>query len=405
MPDRRARPYLLDLTRLMSRVGRGPRTGIDRVEAAYLAHLLSRDGVLFGLVRTSLGFILLDRNGVAALRARLEGRLPWGRAGMLARVTAGSDRARQRAESDLRRLAAGRATRGGLARLLRQHLPEEFVWLNVGHSNLGEPVFQAVHQAGGMAHVLVHDMIPLDHPGFQRPGTVEKFERRMQAVCAHADRVIYNSGVSRDDAERYFNGWGRVPAAVVAHLGVDDVRPDRTGLPEWLKPDQPYFTITGTIEPRKNHALLLDVWQALAAQKADPMPQLLVIGARGWNNRAVFDRLDARPPGVIELPGLSDGAMAALVAGARAALFPSLAEGFGLPPCEAHALGTPVVANDLPVLREVLGNIPIYASVTDMYSWLKTITVLADGKETRQSEQAGALPTWLEHFNLVLKVS
>ena len=56
---------LLDLTRLVSRLGRGPMTGIDRVECAYLTHLASRETLLFGLVRSAAGWLLLDQSGCA----------------------------------------------------------------------------------------------------------------------------------------------------------------------------------------------------------------------------------------------------------------------------------------------------------------------------------------------------
>ncbi len=401
-----AQARLLDLTRLVSRVGHGPMTGIDRVEAAYLAKVLSLPDPLFGLVRSALGYVLLDRAGVEAVEARLNGRKAWGKADLLSRLTHRQAPLRRRAESDLRRLAIARSGRKGLAGMLAQHLPKGTVWLNVGHTNLTQEVFDAVHGAGGRAHVLIHDMIPLDYPQYQRSGTVETFERRMRAVSANADLVIYNSAASQSDAKRYFSEWGRVPEGLVAHLGVEVATPDPSVLPAGLKRSAPYFVTIGTIEPRKNHALLLDIWQELAA--VDTPPTLYIIGKRGWNNDVVFRRLDARPPGVVELGGLPDGAMAALLQGARALLFPSFAEGFGLPPCEAHALGVPVIASDLPVLREVLGNIPIYASPVDMYSWRKTIQALTAQKEARQSagsetQSPPALATWDDHFNLVLR--
>ncbi len=395
---------LLDLTRLVSRVGHGAMTGIDRVEAAYLRRLLAGSDPLFGLVRTALGFVLLDRAGVAALQARLSGQAEWGAPDLLSRLTHRNAPLRRRAESDLRRLALARAGQKGLGPVLLRHLPQGAVWLNVGHSNLAPEVFDAVHGAGGRAQVLVHDMIPLIHPEYQRPGTVELFERRMRAVSHGADLVIYNSAASQRDAERYFGEWGRLPAGIVAHLGVDIPTPDKGALPTGLSLTPPYFVALGTIEPRKNHALLLDVWAELARE--GPPPPLFILGNRGWNNDAVFARLDARPPGVVELNNLQDGAMAALLQNARALLFPSHAEGFGLPPCEAHALGTRVVASDLPVIREVLGNIPIYASPVDMYSWRKTIQALTAETEARQSSRPAAeptLPTWDDHFNQVLR--
>ena len=76
------------------------------------------------------------------------------------------------------------------------------------------------------------------------------------------------------------------------------------------------------------------------------VPRLILAGSRGWANAEVFRRLDSLPfvgQTVLECPGLTDGAIAALMAGATALLFPSHAEGFGLPPVEAAAAGLPVI--------------------------------------------------------------
>ncbi|MDT9702392.1 glycosyltransferase, partial [Streptomyces sp. P17] len=89
---------------------------------------------------------------------------------------------------------------------------------------------------------------------------------------------------------------------------------------------RPRFVTLGTIEPRKNHALLLDVWDSLPP----PRPQLVVIGRRGWADQALFARIAATPD-VAEFNTLDDGQVAAVLTGAQALLMPSFAEGFGLP--------------------------------------------------------------------------
>ncbi|KMW58780.1 Glycosyl transferase, group 1 [Candidatus Rhodobacter oscarellae] len=392
----------LDITRLISRVGRGVLTGVDRVELAYLRFFVAHGAPIFGLARTSLGYVLLDRDGLEAVLHRIEGRAAWGAADWLGRLRR-LPAAKARAEADLRRLAADRCRRARLGDMLARAVPPGTRYLNVGHSNLSDRSLSGWNRVeNAQVSVLVHDMIPLDFPEYQRAGTVARFEQRMRAVAAHADRVICISADTERRVRHWFGQWGREVPTHVAHIGVEIPEPGEMPALEGL--NRPYFVTIGTIEPRKNHALLLDIWQDLGAQA----PALVVAGPRGWENAEVFRRLDANPANVIEANGLDDGALAALIQNAAGLLFPTLAEGFGLPPAEALGLGTPVICSDLPVLREILGDMPIYANTNNMYLWKQSILQLLgqdDRADTSKRSKPQALPTWDAHFNRVLKVS
>ncbi len=372
-------------------------TGVDRVEFAYLEALLARAAPVFGLVRTSLGFALLDRDGCAALRDRIAGNT-WGAADRLSRISRGIDPVRARAEADVRRLCRDRCLPIRLSRMLRRHLPRGIHYLNTGHSNLTDRVLTAVrlipHARVG---VLVHDTIPLDHPDFQRRETVRSFANFLRRVARFADLVICNSAQTEADLARHAPGLrGKT---VVAHLGVDLPVPGTPPRGPWE--GAPFFVTLGTIEPRKNHALLLYLWPEI------PEAHLLICGSRGWQNREVFDRLDAAPERVHELPGLDDGAVFGLLAGSAGLLFPSHAEGFGLPPVEAASLGVPVLCNDLPIYREVLGDIPVYVNVSERYLWRDKISQLAEDhragrRPAKDSTNTLTPPDWEAHFKTVL---
>lgn len=392
-------PRLIDLTRLVSRSGR-ILTGVDRVELAYADALSNGEAPVWALVRTSLGFLLLDKPGVGALIDATRTSV-WGKPDLLSRMSRKLDRKRQVGQSFARANAVARCLPSGLERLLSRHLPHGTRYFNVGHSNIDEAVFTALRGIqSSKVIVMIHDTIPLDFPDLQRQGTPEAFGHKLGIVGRNADLVLAPSTASGERILRHL-GPG-APEIRVAHLGVEPRHPDPGAIPSTIDLSRPYFVVLGTIEPRKNHALLLDIWDQIGPKG----PQLLICGRRGWGNEAVFERLDRGIAGVQELPDLGDGAVAGLLSSARGLLFPSLAEGFGLPAIEAAMLGCPVIASDLGVFRETLGDAGVYLPPTDSYSWKKTIEAFArqDGDRPVPVEGFKGL-SWRDHFRIVLSVS
>jgi glycosyltransferase involved in cell wall biosynthesis len=138
-------------------------------------------------------------------------------------------------------------------------------------------------------------------------------------------------------------------------------------------------------------------------------PRLVVIGQRGWECENVLDLLERSEPvrqSVIELGRCSDQELATWLGHARALLFPSFAEGYGLPLMEALAAGVPVIASDLPVFREIAGAVPEYLDPLDGLGWRNMVQEYASPGSTRRSAQCLRLagfrsPTWAQHFERV----
>lgn len=402
------------MTRTMA-MHTGAASGIDRVCLAYLRALCAAPEPVFGLVRTVLGYVLVDNTGMQEILLRLEGKTPWGPPDFLSKLLHKPDWYKYFTEAELRRLSIARCRPAFLGRMLRKHLPAGTVYLNVDQGSMPERTLKAVKSVKGARFVpFLHDTIPLDFPQYQTPESIVRFQQMLKRIQKYADAILCNSGASRDDAHRHISALGRVPPTHVAHLGVEPLYFQNGDNQEAPSLPKPYFVCLGTIEPRKNHKLLLDIWQELEEELPDhEMPHLVVCGRRGWMNEDVFQRLDETPQRdrfVHEFNDLSDAQIQTVLSGSAGSLFPSFCEGFGLPPVEAAALGVPVICNTLPVFREFLRDIPIYASVTDSYAWKQAIIKLAQQArvrgETRWSKDAEYIPPdWQSHFNVVLKVA
>jgi glycosyltransferase involved in cell wall biosynthesis len=285
---------------------------------------------------------------------------------------------------------------------------EGSVYLNMSHQNLGGrgAILNFRSRTGARLVFFVHDLIPITHPEYARPGQAGIHRRRMDNVGELADAVIVNSTATKQALIGYFRDRPAAPPIHVAHLGVANSR-TRTGLDP--APAVPYFLCLGTIEPRKNHLLLLNLWRSLAHAAA---PRLIIVGRRGWENEMVLDMLErcAALTGLVEeRRDVSDAALAGLMQGAKALLLPSFAEGYGLPVAEALGAGTPVICSDLPALREVGGDVPEYIDPLDGVGWRRAILDYAAIASPRRAAQSARLvswsaPGWDRHFSQVREI-
>lgn len=383
------RPVVLDVTRTLSPKSITSPTGVDRVERAYLKHFLSTARPILFISKMRRGIALFDRTGMANLQDRILGKTDWGPPDLraLLRGFAG------RVEATMRRHAIWI----GPLLSLPDHLPAAPIYLNVGHSNLDAETLSIFRNIDAKIIGLVHDTIPLDFPQFQTPASVEKFEDRMRALSTNANLIITTSEHGAKRCLHWFERWGHCPEIATNYLGID-TRPHVS--PKMF--DRPTFVQLGTIEPRKNHALLLDIWEQFQNIQQAERPVLHIIGRRGWLNEDVFHRLDTAPfmgRDVIEHGTCTDDEITEYIAGANALLFPSFAEGFGLPLFEALALGTKVIASDLPVFQELADGQARYLDPNDRQSWK---TEILKATETNSAPpKALEMPNWGQHFALV----
>lgn len=391
-----ASAHLLDVTRTVSRAFRRP-TGIDRIERAYITQLVLDPAPLFGVVRTKMGYLLLDKHGCSALLAQCETPI-WHAPDLISKLSRRADADRGKTESGLRRIALDRSVPLRLTQMLKRHLPAGTVYLNIGQTNFNDRLIHALHACGSVRiAAYLHDTIPLDWPDVQTQKSHLAFKQLFARVDRHADLVLCNSLHTRTRILAHATYLSK-DAVHVLKPGLPDMRIGTAPGGPW--DGHPYFLAIGTIEPRKNIGFLLDLWARFSGPND---PHLILCGRRGWLNEDVFSRLDQKPPNVHEVPDLEDEAMWGLLQSSNGLLFPSLAEGFGFPALEAAQLGVPLICNPLPVFKELLDDYPIYAAESDCYAWRNKIEHLAQerwdqsGKRTRKGPFEA--PTWQAHFN------
>jgi glycosyltransferase involved in cell wall biosynthesis len=228
--------------------------------------------------------------------------------------------------------------------------------------------------------VTVHDVLFRTYPNLY-PLRAVRFHERALARLPEADLVICPSRATADAVLEAQSGTTRVE---VVPMGTDLSPPDPQVVDRVLGArgvNRPYVLWAGTLEPRKNLERTVQGFARAASAglpAGDPLT-LCLVGPRGWSRGGPQELLAGRRDRVRWLGPVSRQELAAFYAGAEAFLFPSLAEGFGLPVLEAMACGTPVVTSDRSALPEVAGDAAVLCDPTDAESIGKALaTVLRD---------------------------
>jgi len=204
-----------------------------------------------------------------------------------------------------------------------------------------------------------HDLSVLLHPQWHPADRVQRFEQQLGATLGRCTHLLADT----DSVRREIIDLLGVPGSRVTrvHMGIrPDLRPlaadDVARGLNFLGLPQRYLLCLGTIEPRKNVLRLLQAYCTLPDAVRQRWP-LLLVGGWGWNAAEIRTYLHdvAQHRGVRHLGYVADEYLPILYNGARALVFPSFYEGFGLPPLEMLACGGAVVASTAAAVREVVG--------------------------------------------------
>lgn len=218
---------------------------------------------------------------------------------------------------------------------------------------------------------VIYDLIPLTHPQFCDAGLVKVFDQWFDWISRTADGFMAISKTISEQVERELQQRLGTDEASQRwhghfHLGseLDLAQADAPLHPELRRmfaKKEPVYLMVSTIEPRKNHAFLLDAFELLWSQGSNA--RLCIIGKIGWKCEALIERINKHPlknKCLFMFNGINDKSLEYAYSNAHALVFPSHAEGFGLPLVEAMQRGLPVMASDLPVFREIGGDFMAY---------------------------------------------
>ncbi|MBT4917107.1 glycosyltransferase family 4 protein [Candidatus Peregrinibacteria bacterium] len=233
--------------------------------------------------------------------------------------------------------------------------------------------------------VTIHDLTPVLFPEFHtfRGKTIHKLFLRK--ILKAADLILTPSKTTKRDIRKIYSPD---TAIEVTTLGIDKPnmkahRP-KTKPPHHITlgaPHQPYILSLGTLEPRKNLEMLIDVFLELKMDHQIPH-KLVLAGAKGWKNKRLLAK--TAHPDIVVTGHITEGEKASYYRHADMFVYPSIYEGFGLPPLEAMSYGIPVVCSTGGSLKEIFGNHSLSFKPTDAAALKKNILSLTSSKSPSQ---------------------
>lgn len=229
--------------------------------------------------------------------------------------------------------------------------------------------------------VTIHDLCFRLYPRTLRWDNRVIFSIYFNRTVALADTIVVDSLSAGNDLRSHYPLSESKMALVYAGVGREFRPYDKQESSDFISSEygvsKKYVLSVATLEPRKNLERLLEAWLLLRSDPLVRTYQLLVLGAPGWNNKGLlrsYKEFKAKDNGVEFLDYIPDlENVARLYAGAELFILPSLYEGFGLPPLEAMASGTPVAVSDIPVFREIVAEAGFFFDPKDPNSIAGTI--------------------------------
>jgi glycosyltransferase involved in cell wall biosynthesis len=265
-----------------------------------------------------------------------------------------------------------------------------------------EPQLRDWHRRGASLHFLVNDLLPLTLPQMFHPYARSRFENWLRHIVGIADQLVCISRATANELRLWMQSetpnhqFGAAPTTSDFPLGVDAMLGGSVSEPRKQLADamqiRPTLLMVGTIEPRKGYDQALEACEMLWHTGIDC--NLVIVGHYGWLMETFRSRVEAhaeRGRRLFWLDDAGDAELDAIYRRSSALLATSWGEGYGLPLIEAARRGLPVIARDLPVFREVMGEAARYV---DAASAGELAGALRDALATPPSRHAAPATEW-----------
>lgn len=403
--------YYFDATRLIAKIDSPTPSGIDRVDVHYAKWLLQFGKNVHYVAIVKGVFCLVNKSYATKLVNYLYDKWILNIESSIQKIEIKPSQGKDRLFGSGKFKTAPRVIDIDLFnQLLKNHGGGYYI--NTSHYGVGKVEAYYLFKTLASLKIIffLHDLIPIDYPEYVNEGDKEQHEIRVQAMINFSDIIIVNSEYTKDRLFKYCDSHGlKYPRYLVNQIGVEDKFFEKvSSLQAYPLIDGEYFVYVGTIEARKNHILLLNLWREIVDRNygnGKKIPKLVLIGKMGWKNDSVLDmlnRCESIQRYVYHLEGLKDDELINIVKNSKAFLFPSFVEGWGMPLVEALALKVPVLCSDIPVFHEAGQDLLTYLSPIDAEKWNKEIwSVLMNDKyrqELIKRQESYSFPTWKEHF-------
>ncbi|MBE3092200.1 MAG: glycosyltransferase family 4 protein [Actinobacteria bacterium] len=236
----------------------------------------------------------------------------------------------------------------------------------------------------------IHDLAFIRFPEFNFDWFIKKYAREVKKNAQISKKIIADSKSTKNDIVKFFKiDPSRIGVVYLAADSIFKKLPEKEidrSVPKEYKINKKYILSVGTIEPRKNFITLIKAFNHIKQKKADFSYKLVITGRTGWKSEATYLERENSPyrDDILFIGRVPDKDLVQIYNQAELFVYPSLFEGFGLPPLEAMSCGLPVIASDTSSLKEVIGNAGILVTAGDESKLKKQILHVLENEEIKE---------------------